>query len=697
MNRRTATWVVLALSIMSPSALAAPVEPVQNRAPLAPRAYLELPLGSITPAGWLRDQLERQAKGMTGHLDERYAQVVGPRNGWLGGDGDGWERGPYWIDGLLPLAWLLDDEALKSKVRPWIEWSLTHAADDGYFGPIPFEQQPKPEPGIQKTPRRDWWPKMVMLKILQQYYYATGDERVVELMLDYFRYQLKTLPETPLDNWSFWANRRGGDNLMIVYWLYNITGESFLLELAELIGEQTFPWTTVFLNNDPAPSADLAHLYHYNTGNRYPFNMDLIRRLSLDQLQAFHCVNLAQGIKEPIIYYQQHPEQKYVDAVKQAFATTRRFHGQPQGMYGGDEPLHGPDPTYGVEFCSVVEMMFSLEKMLAITGDLAFADHLEKIAYNALPTQATDDFNHRQYFQAANQVMITRHRRNFYEDHGHGSTDLCYGLLNGYPCCTCNMHQGWPKFTQHLWFATPDRGLAALVYGPCEVSARVSGDQAVTLVEETRYPFEETVRFKVRTEKAASFPLHLRIPGWCKKATIHINDELHKQIDGPRMVKIERTWRTTDRVELTLPMSITTSRWVENSVAVERGPLVYALRIEEKWQWVKNADKHGDYWEVYPKSPWNFGLLERAVSDPGQGFEVVERQTEGYPWNLENAPVVLRTKGKRVPEWQLYNETAGPLPHSRPLIHLRDKPEEDITLVPYGCSTLRITEFPVVQ
>ena len=689
------TVSLVVAGVFAPSAQA--VSPVPSRVPLAPQAFLELPLGDISPQGWLRDQLQRQASGLTGHLDERYARVVGPRNGWLGGDGDGWERGPYWIDGLLPLAYLLDDQTLKDKVKPWVEWSLTHAAEDGYFGPAPFEKRPPSEPGIQKTPRRDWWPKMVMLKILQQHYMATGDQRVVDLMLNYFRYQLKTLPTTPLDNWSFWANRRGGDNLMVVYWLYNLTGESFLPELAELIHEQTFPWTDVFLNDDPAPSTDLAHLYHYNTGNRYPFNQDLIRRLSVDQLQAFHCVNLAQGIKEPIIYYQQHPEQKYVDAVKNAFALTRRFHGQPQGMYGGDEPLHGPAPTQGIEFCSIVEMMFSLENMLAITGDPAFADHLERIAYNALPTQTTDDFNCRQYFQTANQVKITRHHRNFYEDHGHGGTDLCYGLLTGYPCCTCNMHQGWPKFAQRLWFATPDEGLVAVVYAPCEVTTRLPSGQTVTLVEQTQYPFEETVRFTIKTDKAVTFPLHLRVPDWCREATLRVNGRAQEQAKGPRMIAIERTWQDGDRIELTLPMSITTSRWVENSVAVERGPLVYALRIEEQWKWVENSDHFGDYWEVLPGSSWNYGLLERSVNDPAQGFEVVRRDTQGYPWNLENAPVVLRTKGKQIPEWQLYNEMAGPLPHSRPLTHLRDKPQVDLTLVPYGCSTLRITEFPVVQ
>ena len=141
---------------------------LQNRAPLKTNPYLELPLGSIKPAGWLLEQLERMRDGMTGHLDEIYPEVMGPRNGWLGGDGDGWERGPYWIDGLLPLAYILNDETLKAKVQPWIEWTLNNQADNGYLGPIPFEVEPEYEPGLQRGMRKDWWPKMVMLKILQQ-------------------------------------------------------------------------------------------------------------------------------------------------------------------------------------------------------------------------------------------------------------------------------------------------------------------------------------------------------------------------------------------------------------------------------------------------------------------------------------------------------------------------------------------------
>jgi uncharacterized protein len=666
---------------------------VTNRAPLKPKAFDELPLGAIQPRGWLRAQLERQRDGLTGNLDSKYDKIVGPRNGWLGGDGDGWERGPYWLDGLVPLAYILKDEKLIAKAKLWIEWSLANQDPSGYFGPKRFDKEPPKEPGIQKTPREDWWPRMVMLKVLQQYYGATGDVRVLDLMRRYFRFQLTELKKTPLDHWTFWANRRGADNLMVVYWLYNLTGESFLLELGALIYEQTFPYADVFLNDNPAPSSDLAHLYPYNTGNRYPFNKDLIRRLSLDQLQSFHCVNLAQGIKAPIVYYQQRPEQRYIDAVKKAFATIKKFHGQPQGMYGADEPMHGNDPTQGIELCSVVELMFSLETMLQVTGDLSFADHLELIACNALPAQTTDDYNHRQYFQCANQVLISRARRNFYEEDGHGSTDICFGLLTGYPCCTCNMHQGWPKLVQNLWYATRDGGLAALVYAPCEVETTIAGGVKVRITEETTYPFEETVRFRIAVEKPARFPLVLRAPRWATAVQANLNV---KNVNG--LLTFDREWKDGDSVEVSFGTETRLSRWVENSVAVQRGPLVYALRIEEDWRSIQNPDQWGDYLEVHPKTPWNYGLLESALKDPNKAFAVMRKDKfPDYPWTLASAPLELRTKAKRIPEWQLYNHKAGPLPHSRPQTHLQDKPAEDITLLPYGCTRLRITEFPVVK
>jgi len=411
---------------------------------------------------------------------------------------------------------------------------------------------------------------------------------------------------------------------------------------------------------------------------------------------------LAQGIKEPVIYYQQHPEQKYTDAVKKGFADIRKYNGMVHGLYGGDEALHGNNPTQGSELCSAVEMMFSLESILGITGEVKYADQLEKIAFNALPTQATDDYMARQYFQQANQVMITRHTRNF--DQNHGGTDVCYGLLSGYPCCTSNMHQGWPKFTQNLWYATPDKGLAALVYSPSEVKAYVAGGTEVTLREDTNYPFGETIKFTLTTDKktkSVSFPFHLRIPEWCKKATISVNGQVLQESPGNQIVKISRIWKSGDVVELKLPMHVFKTQWHENSMAVERGPISYALKIEEEWRKVKNEKdpiQYGDtYYEVHPKTPWNYGLVQVPADKLEEAFIVVKKENQAtYPWNLENAPIEIKAKAKQIPSWNLYNDMAGPIPYSM-TNGLETGKEEEIILIPYGCSKLRISQFPEVR
>ena len=636
---------------------------LNNRAPLRPNPYIGLPIGAIRPEGWLREMLVRQKDGATGHLDELYPLVMNQRNGWLGGDGDQWERGPYWIDGLVPLAYILHDTALIAKAKPWIEWALQSQQPDGYFGP---SKDYGPEPGLQRDNSHDWWPKIVMLKVLQQYYQATGDKRVTKLMTNYFRYQLKELPAHPLDHWSFWARYRAGDNLLVVYWLYNITGDAFLLQLGDLLHKQTFDFTGEFLKGE-----------------------------MLSTMGSIHGVNLAQGMKEPVIYYQQHPEKKYLDATTKGFNDLRKFNGFANGMFGGDESLHGNNPTQGAELCTAVEEMYTLEEILGITGDLKYADHLEKIAFNALPSQVSDDFTERQYFQQANQVMLTRHTRNF--DVNHDGTDLCFGLLTGYPCCTSNMHQGWPKFTQHLWFATPDKGLAALIYSPSTVTA-YAGGREVTIHEQTNYPFSETIKFTISTSSPVAFPLKLRIPGWCDNASIKINGVNTKAISKrDSVIRLNQTWKNGDIVELTLPMKVFTNSWYENAISVERGPITYALQVGGQSKTIdndKDATAYGArYEEITPTTAWNYGLID--THKKMDAFIVEEKGDGGnYPWNT--TPIVIRARARRIPSWELYNDMAGPIPFS----HTYQLPlagVEEIRLVPYGCTRLRISQFPVVE
>ncbi len=647
---------------------------LNNRQPLLQKDYIELPLGAIRAEGWMQEQLVRMKEGMTGHLDKVYEPVMGARNGWLGGDGDVWERGPYWIDGLLPLAYILNDEALKEKIKPWVEWTLASQKPDGYFGP---DTDRTPEPGLQRDNARDWWPKMVMLKVMQQYYSATEDTRVLDFFTKYFKYQLAELPKTPLGHWTFWGEQRGGDNLMMVYWLYNITGDKFLLDLGELIHQQTFNWTDIFLNQD-----------------------------HLSQQHSLHCVNLGQGFKEPVVYYQQNKDPKQIEAVESAVRQIHNTIGLPTGLWGGDELLRFGRPTAGSELCTAVEMMYSLEEILEITGGVQWADYLERVAYNALPTQITDDYSARQYFQQFNQVQVTREWREFSTPHE--DTDVVFGVLTGYPCCTSNLHQGWPKFVQNLWYATADNGIAALVYAPSNVKAKVANGIEVNIQEQTNYPFEETIRFNVsfadKKVKQAFFPFHVRIPAWCEQPVLKVNGKpVQTDACSGQIARVNREWKEGDVLTLELPMKVAVSRWYDNGAVVERGPLLYALKMDEKWvkktMEPEKVREYGEwYYEVTSDTPWNYALSSRLF-DPNKIQEnfIVEKSDKiaDYPWNVENAPITIKTKAKRLNNWTVVRGSVGPISYFTQQGNDMGDEVETIELIPYGCTTLRVAEFPV--
>jgi len=638
-------------------------------------AYIKLPLGTVKPLGWLKSQLEDQASGLTGNLDDFWPDLV--NSAWRGKDGEAWERGPYYLDGLVPLAYLLNDDHLISKVKVWIEPILTSRRDSGWYGP---------------EKNKDRWPLAVANKVLMQYYEATGDKRAIDVLIKYFRYLHNTPPDWPDDEWR---GERAMENAVTGYWLFRQLKEPWILETIESVQKNSSDWTS-FYEKFPWDSAAVAE-------KRIPLNWR--------SGGTAHVVNNAMAIKYPGLWYQQSKDERFKKAVFSGIEKYDKNHGQPGGRFSGDEHLSGKSPDRGTELCSVVEYMFSLEELYEIFGDSKLADRLEYLTYNALPGTTTPDLWAHQYDQQANQVLVSAAKRDWSNN---GDYSNIYGLMPNFACCLANMHQGWPKFVESMWMATNDNGLALVTYGPSVVKARVGKGKEVTITEETNYPFSGSVKLVINTVGKTTFPIDLRIPGWADSATVKYKGKSVKLKDVTTY-KLKERWNDGDQIFIELPMKIRSQKEYNNSLAVLRGPLYFSLRIDKEYKSVKINYDNFSYkgsvdWEINPKSAWNYGLLMNKENIP-RGIKVTENSVGKYPFSdkgdmiwspdsnkyftwTQDAPVVITARGMKIPGWTLKDNSAD-LPPLSPV-----KPEGDpeiITLVPYGCARLRITEFPVMD
>jgi hypothetical protein len=647
-----------------------------NPKPLLQNAYIKLPLGTVKASGWLKSQLENQAAGLTGNLDDFWPDLV--NSSWRGGNGEAWERGPYFLDGLVPLAYLLNDERLIGKVKTWIEPILASSSDTGWYGP---------------AKNKDRWPLAVANKVLMQYYEATGDKRALDVLTRYFRYLHDSPPDWPDKEWR---GVRAMENAVTGYWLYRQTGQPWILETIGSIQKNSSDWTSYY-EKFPWDSAAVSD-------KKIPLNW------GPDGLTA-HVVNNAMAIKYPGLWYQQSIDERYKNAVFAGIGKYELNHGQPGGRFSGDEHLGGKNPARGTELCSVVEYMFSLEELYEIFGKNTLADRLELLAYNSLPGTMTPDLWAHQYDQQANQVLVSGAKRDWSSN---GDYSNIYGLMPDFACCLANMHQGWPKFVESMWMATNDNGLALVTYGPSIVKAKVANGNEITITEETDYPFKGSVKLTVNTSKAVRFPIDLRIPGWADSATIRFKNNI-VHVKNVSTYKIKERWRDGDQIFIELPMQLRLENDWNNSVALLRGPLYFSLRIDKDYKSVKINYDNFNYkgsvdWEIDPKSSWNYGLVINKTY-LSRGINITDNPIGKYPfadkgdmvWSpdsaryvqwTQDAPVVIRARGMKIPEWTLKDNSAD-VPPLSPV-----KPEgdvESVSLVPYGCARLRITEFPVMD
>ena len=649
---------------------------VSNKKPLEPLVFIKLPVGAIKPEGWILKYLELERDGLTGNLGEISAWLVKKNNAWYSGTGKGdhgWEEVPYWLKGYGDMGYILKDKSIIDETKSWLEKVFESQRTDGFFGPGDVIRNK--ENKIIKVP--DLWPNMIMLWCLQSYYEYSNDSRVIPLMTKYFKWQ-STVPDSILLK-TYWENSRGGDNLYSIYWLYDHTGQKWLLDLGTKIFRNTANWD------------------------------------QKNNLPNWHNVNIAQSFREPATYYMQTKDSSLLNATYNDFHLVRSIYGQvPGGMFGADENARKgyTDPRQAVETCGMVEQMSSDEILSGITGDPMWADNCEDVAFNTYPAAVMPDFKGLRYLTAPNMVVSDN------KNHSPGiDNDGPFLTMNPFSsrCCQHNHSQGWPYYEEHLWMATPDNGIAAMMYNSSEVKVKVGNrsSQTVTLKQTTHYPFDENIKIEVSTSSPVSFPLYLRIPRWCNDAQVTVNgNAVNVNATPSSYIRLENKWKQGDMIELTLPMHLALRLWTENknSVSLNYGPLTFSLKIKEYYQkinseesaisdskWQPDVDEaKWPAYNIYPASMWNYGLElnGKPLSDQ---FKIIKKPwpESNFPFDQKDVPVMIEAKGKLIPEWTLDKYgLCGLLPQSPVDVHTN---EETIELIPMGAARLRISAFPVVK
>ncbi|MEV4635984.1 RICIN domain-containing protein [Actinoplanes sp. NPDC049548] len=645
MDRRT--FLAGAVAVPAAAALpdlipAAAPRYVVNRAPLRPDAFIRLAPGRTRASGWLATQLRYQLDGINGRMTEISHFLQYDSSGWIHPGLGGWEELPYWLKGFSSLGYVTGDTRVIDETRRWIDGVLATQAADGYFGPTGLRTS------LNNGP--DLWPHMPMLHAVRTYQEFTGDSRIVPFLTRFFRFV--DAQGTGVFSQS-WGSYRWADTLEVVFWTYNRTGDAFLLDLARKI--------------------------HANSANY------------LNNLPTLHNVNLAQGFREPAVYSVLSGDAAHRQASYQDYdAIMSRFGQFPGGGFAGDEnarPGFG-DPRQGFETCGIVELMASHEMLSRITGDPVWADRVEDLAFNSLPASLDPKQKGIHYITSANSIALLD-RAGSQGQFQNGFAMQAYMLgIDNYRCCPHNYGMGWPYYVEEMWAATPDGGLVANLHGPSRVTAEVADGTGISIVADTTYPFSDTITYTLTAPKPLTFPLYLRIPGWCAAPTATVNGTPVAVGGGPAYAKISRTWANGDRIVLRLPMQTRLKTWTanHNAVSVSFGALTFSLAITENWARTGGTDAWPTS-EVRPGSAWNYGL------DGATSFAVTTGLGNADdPFTPATAPIRITTPARRLPGWIAdADQIVTPLQDSPTP---STEPVETVTLIPMGAARLRITAFP---
>ncbi|MBQ3084670.1 MAG: glycoside hydrolase family 127 protein [Clostridia bacterium] len=573
----------------------------------------------IKPAGWLKRQLEIQAEGLSGNLDKVWPDVRD--SAWIGGPCEGWERVPYWLDGFIPLAYLLENEDMIARAKKYIDAILERQWEDGWICPCTAE----------KIPTYDTWAVLLITKVLVVYYECSKDERIPAALYKALKNYYDLLKNGTIHLFN-WGEYRWYEGFIAIDFLYRRTKEDWLLALARILKEQGKDYREVIAHWEKP-----LNKWTYYT----------------------HIVNLCMMLKAEAVSHDLLGTD-YTDEAEYFRTLLDQWNGTPVGLFTGDECLSGLSPIQGTELCAVVEQMYSYEHLFAVSGDQKWAERLELLAFNALPAAISDDMWAHQYVQMSNQISCERFGgKPIFRTNGKDAH--LFGLEPHFGCCTSNFNQGWPKLALSAFMHNGDT-----IVNPLPLPAKLNAD-GIRIEIQTDYPFKNTVTYCIDTDK--DFTLVVKGTEYPFKA-------------GEKTafsIEIERKPVLIDR-----PNGLK---------AVQYGSLIFSLPIQyekKMLEYTKNGVErkfpYCDY-EYIGKSDWNYAYC-------GAPEAVAEVAVDAVPFSSEHPALTVRIKGCKI-DWGFeegYENVCAKLPQSREPI---GEPEA-LTLIPYGCAKLRMTELPLV-
>lgn len=600
--------------------------------------------------GWMKEVLTTQRNGLTGHI-----QVAGApfdKEGW--GDAtqkkmDRWEdfeQTGYWADGALRCGYLIDDPELTQRVKEWIDFQIDHPKEDGFIGPE----------------LHNLWPHVVFFRVIMAEYSRNPSPKIIKALSNHYKNAARsqTLIKTGGPEWDF--NERTMLHIEMLCWLYQQTNDAFFIEKAE-------------------------DTYKVFCSRKSPFTMQAF--LS-DEVPIVHSVSSFETLKIPVILYINTGKKEYLDAAIHGIQKVYKYHGLADGIPSGNEAHDGNMPNEVHETCCVSDAQWALGYFLQATGDVQWADLMEKICFNAAFSVVWKDFKSLQYYSSPNQV-IARNNSSFCMYVG-GQDRMAYKVAHGPACCNGNMNRMIPLFCSRQWMKKGDNGIVAAMYAPSSFTTKLKGSKnEITIQEETNNPFEETIRFRMKMKRSTPFSFWLRIPQWCKGASIMVNGQAADIVcKAGTFVEVQRKFSDGDIIELKLPMKAKSVSMPYDGVAFERGPLVFSLNVKAQEEITETRELDGIKFQsriLTPLSEWNYAPVDT------ENIEVVNSNDYSNIWNPEMTPVRLKVKAVTVTNWQLYRDNFTPYMPSV----IRKGEEKVIELVPVGTTVLRMTVFPDIR